>query len=67
MDKGGYLPPGVSTVVNNTGRPEWVPPPGHGGGVTINNNFGPGSIAQDVDVQLLAQRQSFQITAAGLA
>ena len=33
-DKGGYLPPGVSLAVNNTGRPEPVIPAGRTGGNT---------------------------------
>ena len=31
MDSGGWLRPGLTHVVNNTGRPEYVPPPGSGG------------------------------------
>jgi cell wall-associated NlpC family hydrolase len=35
-DQGGFLPPGVSIAVNNTGRSERVLGPGQGGG-TVNN------------------------------
>jgi hypothetical protein len=37
FDQGGWLPPGVSVAVNNTGRPEQVIPSGRGrgGGVTL--------------------------------
>jgi hypothetical protein len=31
MDSGGWLKPGLTHVVNNTGRPEYVPPPGGSG------------------------------------
>ena len=31
-DKGGYLMPGMSTVWNGTGHPEYVSPPGAGQG-----------------------------------
>ncbi|HEU0072479.1 MAG TPA: phage tail tape measure protein [Dehalococcoidia bacterium] len=40
FDTGGWLPPGVSLAVNNTGRPERVLGPNEGGGVHIH----PGAI-----------------------
>ena len=35
-DAGGWLPPGASVAINNTGRPERVLPPGAEAGVTYN-------------------------------
>jgi tape measure domain-containing protein len=38
-DAGGWLPPGVSLAVNNTGRAERILPPGAGGGAAVVVNI----------------------------
>jgi hypothetical protein len=39
FDQGGWLLPGVTTAINNTGRPERILPPGQSGGDTFILNF----------------------------
>jgi TP901 family phage tail tape measure protein len=45
-DQGGYIMPGLSTVYNGTGKPEWASPPGAGTG-------GPGGSNQPIVVQMV--------------
>ena len=64
-DNGGWLHPGATLAVNNTGKPERVLPPGQGGGPLVNVQT---MVVQDAtDAALVAQRLSFSMVAAGLS
>ena len=52
-DQGGWLPPGVTTVVNNTGRPEPVLSPGQWD--AVQRNGGNAARNRDDEVRLLKQ------------
>jgi Transglycosylase SLT domain len=66
-DRGGWLRPGATVAVNNTGEPERVLSPAEsrrGGGALVH--VGTMVVQDATDIELVAQRLSFSITAAGL-
>lgn len=49
FDSGGFLQPGVTLAMNNTGRPERVLPPGAAAGIVVNVNVA-GSVQTERDL-----------------
>lgn len=64
-DNGGWLHPGMTLAVNNTGQPERVLPPGRGHDGPLVQ-FGDVNVYNETDEAVVRQRLSFAITAAGL-
>ena len=58
-DSGGWLPPGTTLAQNNTGRHEYISPPGGGGGYQ-----GPSHVVIEMNGQRVAQALMPQIVAA---
>jgi hypothetical protein len=59
-DRGGWLPPGVSVAVNQTGRPERILPPGGGNMYTINVNVPPSVNKAEVGRQIVDSIREFE-------
>jgi hypothetical protein len=63
LDSGGWIPPGRSIVNNQTGRPEWVPPPGSSGAtynITINTPGLIGMTKQDLRNGLVTELEALK-------
>ena len=64
-DEGGWLMPGKTLAVNNTGQPERVVPPGRAGGAGVTVNFNGVQFPSPEQVQALSLALSSAVGVAG--